>query len=244
MEINREQIRTIYETKLTSKNVELSSSDPQLAYILRAIPTDLNIHVLDAGCGDGRYSIYLHKLGYNHLYAVDLFSTLNVPGIEYKSASIDELPYEDSFFDFIFCNSVIFYVDPPEKALVEFHRVLKKGATIVITAHTKWSLFTLWRTIKRDIFKLRSMNHLLGVKFYSAKYYRKTLAKNGFELVLIDGWRFSFIIYPMYHLVWAAIRKITNLTLPVKKPYIIETKWIRRIKSELSYHSVLIAKKI
>ena len=47
------------------------------------------------------------------------------------------------------CNSVIFYLANPEKRIMEFKRVLKKGGIVFITAHTKYSLFILWRCIKR-----------------------------------------------------------------------------------------------
>ena len=219
----------------------LTADDPQLAYILQTIPTDRALNVLDAGCGDGRYSLHLASLGYKHLHAVDLFDKPDIPGVEYVSASIDLLPYKDNSFDFIFCNSVIFYVDPPEKALREFRRVLKTDGTVVITAHTKWSLFTLWRIIKRDILRQHSMEHLAGVKFYSAEYYRKALINNGFEISLRDEWRLSSILHPTYRLIGSAIRKAIGLALPLKKPYITQSEWLAWIKSEIAYHSVFIA---
>lgn len=223
------------------KKIDLSHNDSQLTYILEALPQNKNIFILDAGCGDGRYSAYLLNMGYKNIAAVDLFEKSMVEGIEYITSSIDNLPFDNNSFDFIFSNSVIFYVEPPIKALFEFHRVLTPGGSLIFTAHTKWSFFTLKRLIKRDLLRLKQMNHLVGVKFYTASYYHEALEKVGFIVHLRDGWRFSFILYPAYTIFRAVVKKFIGVILPLKRPYITKNKFLSKIKSELSYHSVFIA---
>jgi len=127
--------------------------------------------------------------------------------------------------------------------LKSLRRVLNQTAILIFTAHTKYSLFTLWRLFKRDILKLKSIEHLKGVKFYSANYYRKLLKKNSFEIILQDGYEFSFFLYPFYKKVVRGFKKIFNIKLPILNPY-INNDFGGKIKSEIAYHSVFVVRKI
>jgi hypothetical protein len=86
------------------------------------------------------------------------------------------------------------------------------------------------------------MEHLERVKFYSANYYKKLLEKNDFEIILQDGYESSFFLYPFYLKITRAFKKYFNLNLPTLNPY-INRGLIGKIKSEISYHSVFIARK-
>ncbi len=240
--IDQEKIKKIYQNCFVSPS-NLSLNDPQLLYLLNYFPEDKNIHILDAGCGDGRYSDYLKKKGYVNICAVDLFERCSNMAVEYQTASVDALPFVDNSVDFIFSNSVIYYVEPPIKALIEFNRILKSNGILMITAHTKWSLFTFLRVIKRDLLNRSNMSYLSGVKFYSANYYQDALLASNFEVLLRDGWRFSFFLYPTYRLIASVLKKFSGIKFPEKSAYITKNPILGKIKSEISYHSVFIAKK-
>ncbi len=49
--------------------------------------------------------------------------------VEYKLADIQDLPFEDSSFDIIIANSMLYHVPDLEKGLREVRRVLKDGGT-------------------------------------------------------------------------------------------------------------------
>jgi SAM-dependent methyltransferase len=240
--IDRDRVKQIYEERFSKKTV-LNETDEQLSYIMKYLPNDKSCRILDAGCGDGRYSIYLSELGYKNITAVDLLDKSPKDNLSYQKASVDELPFENDSFDFVFSNSVIFYVDPPSKALAEFHRVMKPGGLVIFTAHTKWSLFTLQRWLKRDLLRLPQMSHLLGVKFYSSKYYNTALEQLGFRVELRDGWRFSFFFQPLYRMVSLISKKHFAIKLAKIKPWIPKSRLLRYIKSEISYHSIFVALK-
>lgn len=237
-----EKIERVYAERLFLQEPILKKGDIQLDYILSYIPENKESFILDAGCGNGNYSLKLVKKGYKNIYAVDLFDNIEADGFRYAKASIDNLPFENVFFDFIYSNSVVYYLKNPENGIVEFKRVSKKDAILVFTAHTKYSLFTLWRAIKRDILKLKSMEHLHGVTFYSANYYKNILEKNGFEILLQDGYQASFFIYPFYKKILRGFEKYFKISLPLIKPY-KNSGFIGKIKSEISYHSVFVARK-
>jgi len=97
-----------------------------------------NKRALDAGCGGGRYTIALKKLGFKFVEGVD-FSEINIntakskqnntefSDIKYKIGNVLDLPYEDNRFDFVFSNGVLHHSESIEKGLSEMHRVMKKG---------------------------------------------------------------------------------------------------------------------
>jgi SAM-dependent methyltransferase len=237
-----DKIEKIYRERLLSLEPKVEDKDIQLNYILKYIPENKNLSILDAGCGNGNYAFYLSKLGYKNILAVDLFSNIDTNKFNYQQSSIDRLPFKDKSVDFIYSNSVIYYLDNPRDGVVEFNRVLKENGVLFFTAHTKYSLFTLWRVVKRDIFKLKSMEHLEGVKFYSANYYKKLLEESGFEIILQDGYQSSFFLYPFYYKMSRVFKKYFNIKLPLLKPY-INRGLIGKIKSDISYHSVFVARK-
>jgi SAM-dependent methyltransferase len=241
--MHNSEIKKVYEDSLLKLVPFLSPDDPQLYYLLLVLHDQKKeIMILDAGCGNGNYAAYIASLGYKHVEAVDLFDSLKNRGFHYRQASIDSLPFENDFFNLIYSNSVIYYLKEPYKGIEEFRRVLKEDGLLLMTAHTKYSLFTLWRIFKRDILKRKSMKHLLGVSFYSAKYYQELLKKNGFEILLQDGYRFSFFFYPLYQKLSRAFERYFHIHLPLLKPY-SNMGILGRIKSEFSYHSVFIARK-
>ena len=236
------KIKEIYTQKLLTKEPALREDDIQLNFILRYISKKKNSTILDAGCGNGNYAFYLSSLGYENIFAVDLFEEINTDKFEYQESSIDTLLFEDASFDFIYSNSVLYYLDDPKDGIVEFKRVLKDDGILVFTAHTKYSFFTLWRIIKRDIFKLKEMEHLEGVKFYSGSYYRQILEEQGFEILVEDGYGVSFFLYPFYQKASRMFEKYFIIKLP-RLPAYVNDGLIGKIKSEISYHSVFVARK-
>ncbi|MFH1514901.1 MAG: class I SAM-dependent methyltransferase [bacterium] len=95
--------------------------------------------ILEAGCGMGRWMIYLNDLGYLmhgmdiSARAIEKLKSLK-PNLNLKVGDITKMPYEDGEFDAVFSDGVIEH-DPegPEKMLSEMNRVLKsEGIMIVI----------------------------------------------------------------------------------------------------------------
>jgi SAM-dependent methyltransferase len=114
------------------------------------VPLDRMI-ILDAGCGTGNYSLaVLPHVG--HVEAVDLnpgmlevaerkLSEYAREGrVSFRSARIDELPFEDATFDGVMINQVLHHLpDDPSKgypahrrAFREFARVLKPGGILTV----------------------------------------------------------------------------------------------------------------
>lgn len=94
--------------------------------------------VLDAGCGSGRYSIALSRLGAGEVVGVDygdaglafgarLVERLEVENVVFQKGSLLDLPFPDESFDFVYANGTIHHTGDIPKGTREIFRVLKKG---------------------------------------------------------------------------------------------------------------------
>jgi SAM-dependent methyltransferase len=212
-------------------------------YIRRYLPAGKTARILDAGCGNGKYAFKLVNDGYANIDAIDLFESITTDKFHYQRASIDDMPFHDSTFDFVYCNSVIYYLPDIEKGFTEFNRVLKGGGTLFITAHTKYSLFTLWRVVKRIVAPNR-IPHLMDVPFYTAAQYSTWLEKNGFDVILVDGYELVIFFSHAYRRFVRACQQYLGIELPQIHNRITRTKFMARMKSIFGYHSIIVAKKI
>ena len=109
--------------------------------------------VLDAGCGFGQWSVSLSYLN-SEVYSCDISKErvefLNevcereqISNIKTVNAPLTKLPYEDNFFDVVFCYGVIFITDW-KKSLKELIRVLKPNGSLYVSANgVGWYLY-LW----------------------------------------------------------------------------------------------------
>jgi ubiquinone/menaquinone biosynthesis C-methylase UbiE len=107
---------------------------------------NLNIKILDAGAGTGRFTIELAKKGLKVVSSDYSNSMLNVVKLKVEEndlqnnvtlskQDITKLTFDDEEFDYICCMRVLVNLDTKEnliKALGEFKRVCKPGGTIVL----------------------------------------------------------------------------------------------------------------
>ncbi|MFC2170839.1 class I SAM-dependent methyltransferase [Calditrichota bacterium] len=97
-------------------------------------------NALDDGCGAGRYTVALRKLGIAKvtgidvsLEAIELAKQRNPypeNEVSFQSGSVLELPFEDNRFDFVFSNGVLHHTESTERGLEEIYRVTKLGGRI------------------------------------------------------------------------------------------------------------------
>ena len=94
--------------------------------------------LLDAGCGDGGVARLLRER-VREVVAVDVerFATWgDGPGLTFLVADAESLPFEDASFDAVHSKDSLHHMDSPERALAEYHLVLKPGgAALVIEAN-------------------------------------------------------------------------------------------------------------
>lgn len=243
--LEESNIAKIYQKRFLGKSKCIADTDIQYR-ILRKWLRSISIEdpfVLDAGCGNGKYSFKLQEQGYSNIFSLDLYAEPEQHGkIHYCCASIAAVPFPENYFDLIYSYSVIFYLENPEQGFIEFKRLLKKGGYLIITVHSRYSIFTLIRSLKR-LFGFKSVAHLQDVSFYSASYYRKLLEKNDYEVINIDGYGMSVIFYPVYKRISHVVGKLTKISLPQYTQSLESCSFLAKIRSIFGYHIIIVARK-
>lgn len=137
--------------------------------------------VLDAGCGNGRYTRALAKFSGATLYGID-FSMLNINvanmrnkdsglPLSFLQADLHRIPFESNTFDVVFSNGVVHHMKNPEIAVQEMIRVLKEGGWGIFKVMPNpgglhWDLIELMRLILWDssVTQVHGYFKLFGVK--------------------------------------------------------------------------------
>lgn len=92
---------------------------------------------LDAGCGSGRYSVALRKMGISKVvgmdysensinFAIENSARLGVE-VDFIQGTVLEIPFGDESFDFVFSNGVLHHTRDTEHGLAEIRRVLREN---------------------------------------------------------------------------------------------------------------------
>jgi SAM-dependent methyltransferase len=122
--------------------------------------------LLDFGCG---------RKPYEHLFQVSEYIGIDVEqsGHNHSQSRVDvffdgkKIPFGDKTFDCLFCSEVLEHVFNPEAILPEINRVLRDGATVLITVPFCWNEHEIPYDYAR----------------YSSFGIRQLLEKNGFRVI-------------------------------------------------------------
>jgi len=128
-------------------------------------------HILDLGCGFGRFSIGAAQLGFD-IVGVDITpraieaairraKKLNLSNAHFILGDMTHLPFKDRIFDYVFCPrfsiNAIATFSQRKKAVEEMLRVVKNGGTVFIESFNKLYLgrgpIFFLRNIVRDIWR-------------------------------------------------------------------------------------------
>jgi len=118
-------------------------------YLEPYIPTDPNALVLDAGGGTGHWAIRMARKGCKVVLMDASDGMLKVAagkvkemGLQHRitieKGDIAKTGYATETFDMILCEHTLFLFKEPDILLRELHRVLKKKATLIISAQNRY----------------------------------------------------------------------------------------------------------
>jgi ubiquinone/menaquinone biosynthesis C-methylase UbiE len=107
---------------------------------------------LDAGCGGGRISLAMALMGARSVVGVDVgvegledarrrAEALGLDGVEFRSASVLELPFSDGEFDFVMCNGVLHHTREVERGLRECFRATRPGGEVFLLLYGSGGLY-------------------------------------------------------------------------------------------------------
>lgn len=184
--------------------------------------------IIDAGCGDGRYMRGLKKYGYGNITGVDLFDSIADKNLDYISGDANNLSFSDTSADVLYAISVINYCQDPFSALKEWNRILKPGGYMVISGHTRYSVFTAIRWFKRR-FLSEKFPHLVNMVFHDPVKISRIAASLGLSIEEENGFFISWIDR-LFKVRW--VSGLLDRILP--SPF----------KFRFGYHFVLVLKKV
>jgi ubiquinone/menaquinone biosynthesis C-methylase UbiE len=113
---------------------------------------------LDAGCGNGRGSLFMLENGAAHVTAVDLsgqniestrknLSDLGYANFECHHTTLESLPFPTASFDFVWCNGVIMHTASPDDCIAELARVLKPSGGLWLYVYGSGGIY--WYFVRR-----------------------------------------------------------------------------------------------
>ncbi len=163
------------------------------------------LKILNIGAGTGENLKILNKYGDNYLIDINK-NALNLIDehlcIEKRVADACKLPYQDGFFDIAVSFDVFEHISNDKKAILEAHRVLKKGGGLVFTVPAFNFLFS-------------SHDKALGHKRrYNKKMLKELLEE--FKNLKLHYWNFLLflLIAPVRLIKRNSKPKIDHLKLP------------------------------
>lgn len=111
---------------------------------------------IDVGCGGGRLSIAMARLGAAEVIGCDISEeglqdarrrAEGLANVRFERASALELPFEDESFDFVLCNGVLHHTPDPVRGFTEITRILKRGGRCFVLLYGKDGL--RWPTVMK-----------------------------------------------------------------------------------------------
>jgi len=163
--------------------------------------------ILDAGCGPCLYAKELKKIN-NNILCLDVAQVKgnNDDGPSFCLGSITNLPIKSNSIDFIYCLTVLQYIEDNTSAIHEFYRILKPRGKLLLTIPTKRSPFWLIREME-IYFDLYSMESSWNIRPYI--YYTRrmidNLIENKFDIIELRGYTFNF--FPRFFLLLLTFAK-------------------------------------
>lgn len=110
---------------------------PVYEHVLERAPIGPGTRVLDCGCGAGRFADLAAQRG-ARVVGIDASKELveiasaRVPGAEFRTGDMEELPWDDDAFDVVTGFSVFQFADDKERALREAARVSRSLVAVVV----------------------------------------------------------------------------------------------------------------
>ncbi|MFC1724218.1 class I SAM-dependent methyltransferase [candidate division KSB1 bacterium] len=131
---------------------------PKLKKINDTIPNDGSLTLLDVGCGNGTFTVYLKEMfkTYGTDYSIKMLS--NISGtLPLALSDAHDLPFKASSFDVVFESNMIHHIDNETVVLEEMTRLSRKYIILIEPNifNPPMALFSMIHKPDRKLFKLR-----------------------------------------------------------------------------------------
>jgi ubiquinone/menaquinone biosynthesis C-methylase UbiE len=164
----------------------------EMAAVLELLAPLEGKRVLDAGCGDGVYSIAAAERGAfvtgvdlseDMLAAAQARSAARGIAVDWRQGDVMALPFPDSGFDLAIAITLLCLVPDPREAVRELARVLVPGGRLVIGELHRWSFWAVQRRIRG----WSGDSFWRGTRFWTASALRDLLAGSNLQPGRVRG---------------------------------------------------------
>ncbi|KIE58626.1 hypothetical protein A946_04025 [Methylacidiphilum kamchatkense Kam1] len=166
----------------------------ELIKLLKVTPGSF---VLDLGCGTGRLTAYLKELvgpkgwviGMDPSpYRIEIAKQRMKEGLSFQLGRSEDLGvFKDNFFDFVYLNSVFYWIRDKETALVEIYRILKPGGKLGITSGYKFENSPLLKIVNDAIMEVMGKEFaskgMMNEDSFSKEDFKELLQESGFFII-------------------------------------------------------------
>ncbi len=180
----RDVVESLY---IVLRKLARSWVDYNVGYLLEKAVDGISAPiVIDAGCGNGRYTNFLsHSLTPSLVVAID-FSDAELRKAKAASSWLNQefvcadahmLPLRSSVGDLIFASDLLHHTDQPISVLKELERVHKQGHTLVILeAERSNPLMDLWIPLGHNHFTSSQLSKLISLSGLRVETIRRVAA--------------------------------------------------------------------
>lgn len=163
------------------------------AWLERLLPSpSAHPRLLDVGCGTGHHLRRLRSQGFQ-VTGIDGSAAMLVearrlnPDVDFRLATVDDLPFPDGSFDVVLSIEVVRYLPDPVPMLRECARVLRPGGVAVLTAAPRFNVNGYWLVNRlATALPLRGLVRLKQF-FTTSAALRRQLERSGFGSIEIHG---------------------------------------------------------
>lgn len=172
-----------------------------LGNIVKSLPLKPDAKVLDIACGDGFYTLLLaerlssqgHVVGVDvnrdflHIARGRINSTAFAARVEFVEASIEDLPFPEASFDYVWCAQSLYSLPDPTAALGGMRRALRPGGGIgVLENDTLHQILLPWPgpleiALRAAQYTAMSLGSSRPERFYVGRRLPSALAAAGFS---------------------------------------------------------------
>ncbi len=187
------------------------------------LPNDARI--LDIGCGPGEMVLDLARKQWK-IWGIDIAQAMIdiakekaakaqvTNEIHLATGDIEQLDFEDQFFDLIICSGVVEYLPGDEKWMREISRTLKPGGVLIINVTNRWALrkwtaplieplkkskllHGMMNFIKEKMLGRGKLHHFpFRPRVHSPKAFDRYLAVHGYQKLDFRYFDFSIAVAP------------------------------------------------
>jgi 2-polyprenyl-3-methyl-5-hydroxy-6-metoxy-1,4-benzoquinol methylase len=167
----------------------LNERKAKLKRALSELPS--SAFLLDAGCGNGEFSLFLAQLGYKVVgidispVAVHHAKRIVPQGHLVVSAMEATLPFRDKIFSAVWCTEVLEHIFDVHAALKEFNRILLHDGLLVLTTPYHGLIKNL--LIAVGGFERHYNPYISHIRFYTKQSLGVCLKQTGFTPFLWQG---------------------------------------------------------